>query len=421
MEKIKFKTKAILAIVAIIMCVSLAVPLLLGVNASSTGSSDESSVTPEMFGAVGDGVADDTAALQSALNTGKSVFLSKTYKVTELDCAGLSKIVMYGKEDVTARLSSFPVANDTYNIIFEGAELFKNAPSKVSLEGIRFYAKNAGILITTKLDGAWIKQCNFTYFGGLFMGGMEKLCQISENVFFQMKGTFATNCVDSIITNNYINSALTARTTLFTGTNFAGMYFQGNFVDYCKTAFGEYANWQYNRIEGNIFDSIFRVFDTKYNFNDTTVTGNDFVRIYYTDFNEGQWGTYADEQMMSEEWTIFYIRGKCNRTNISGNAGEAQATLNFYVNRPNDTHIDLSGVDGEMEFKYSNTSADFVPTIFVKDLDYINVDSLPNAALYNTAGNYRYSFNMQHVVYQNNVYINLNGTWVKMTNNEPQS
>lgn len=34
-------------------------------------------VTPEMFGAVGDGVTDDTEALQSCLDSGKSVFLNK--------------------------------------------------------------------------------------------------------------------------------------------------------------------------------------------------------------------------------------------------------------------------------------------------------------------------------------------------------
>ncbi len=39
-------------------------------------------VTPEMFGAVGDGVTDDTEAIQKAINTGKRVVLDKSYIVT---------------------------------------------------------------------------------------------------------------------------------------------------------------------------------------------------------------------------------------------------------------------------------------------------------------------------------------------------
>ena len=396
-----------------------------GVKAGGQNAVAVEYVTPEMFGAVGNGKTDDTAAVQSALKTGKPVLLCNTYRVKELDCTGLSEIVMYGKEDATARLSTFPVTDDTYNIIFEGKVLFKNAPERLSLEQIRFIAKNYGTLITTKVNGAWVKKCNFTNFGGVFMGGMKNLSQISENVFFQMRGTFATDCVDSIITNNYINSALNARTTLFTGTNFAGMYFQGNFVDYCKIAFGKYANWEFNRIEGNVFDSNFRVFQTETNFNDTTVTGNNFVRINRDDSKRAsglsEFGTYADDEMTNNPWTVFYIRGKCNRVNISGNSGTTEVALDFSrVNRPLNTSIDLSGVEGEIRFGYYNTSSTEMADIYVKDLDYITVDSLPSPLLFNTSGVTLTSFDAQHVIYQGNVYMNNNGTWVQLTNNAQQ-
>lgn len=39
-------------------------------------------VTPEMYGAKGDGIADDTQALQEACNTGRNVYLSKQYLVS---------------------------------------------------------------------------------------------------------------------------------------------------------------------------------------------------------------------------------------------------------------------------------------------------------------------------------------------------
>lgn len=41
-------------------------------------------VSPELFGAVGDGVADDTNAVQQALTTGNDLYLSKNYRVTDI-------------------------------------------------------------------------------------------------------------------------------------------------------------------------------------------------------------------------------------------------------------------------------------------------------------------------------------------------
>lgn len=40
-------------------------------------------VTPQMFGAVGDGVADDTIAFKNALKNGVNIYLEGTYKITE--------------------------------------------------------------------------------------------------------------------------------------------------------------------------------------------------------------------------------------------------------------------------------------------------------------------------------------------------
>ena len=392
-----------------------------GVKATGQNVEEAEYVTPEMFGAVGNGKANDTAAVLSALKTGKPVFLRNTYKVKELDCTGIEKIVMYGKEDVTARLSTFPLNDDTYNIIFEGKELFKNAPGNISLQEIRFLAKNYGTLITTKLDGAWVHKCNFTNFGGLFMGGMHKQCQISENILFKMQGSVATDCIDSIITNNYINSALSKYVILFKGTDFTGLCFQGNFIDYCKIAF-QYDHLEFNRIVDNGFASIFRVFDSQTLFNDTTITGNRFSRInrtssLYVSSGLSEFGNYADDEMKNNPWTVFYIRGKCNRVNISGNSGTTEVALNFSVNRPVDVYIDVLGMEGEIQFNYYNASSTEKADIFVKDLDYITVDSLPSAALYNTSGATLTSFNMQHIIYQENVYVNLNGKWVKTTNN----
>ena len=54
-------------------------------------------ITPEMFGAIGDGVADDTEALQKCLVSGNTVFLNGTYRITKcLSFSGLKDVVLCG-------------------------------------------------------------------------------------------------------------------------------------------------------------------------------------------------------------------------------------------------------------------------------------------------------------------------------------
>ena len=94
----------------------------------------------------------------------------------------------------------------------------------------------------------------------------------------------------------------------------------------------------------------------------------------------------------------------------------------YSVENPFDTYIDLSGITGEIDFGYYNTSNPAGTSIFVKDLDYITVDgdNLPNAGLYDSKGNYMTSFNNQHIYFKGNLYVNNNGEWVQLTNNAQQ-
>ena len=256
------------------------------------------------------------------------------------------------------------------------------------------------------------------------MGAMAGLCHISQNTFFQMTGPLATSCVDCYFSNNYINADLASRVTLFSGTNFTGMHFIDNFVDFCKIAFGKYKNWEFNVIQNNFFDSVFRVFKTEIMFNSTSVIGNHFVRINRENGNRlsglsaftGE--DVADEEQISQDWRVFDISDGCSRVDISGNSGEAETILKMTnVNNPCDAHIDLSGIKGKVEFEYYNTSNAEGSSIFVKDLDYINVDSLPSAALYDKSRERLTSFNKQHVICKGNLYLNNNGTWLKISNN----
>lgn len=66
-------------------------------------------VTPEQFGAVGNGIADDTTSFQNALNSGKPIMcLSKAYKITDtLRIKGDTLINLNGSEIVSTRKHLF--------------------------------------------------------------------------------------------------------------------------------------------------------------------------------------------------------------------------------------------------------------------------------------------------------------------------
>ena len=77
--------------------------------------------TPEMFGAVGDGVADDTTAVQSAINTGICCVLNKTYKTTAPISIGSHKfVVLNGTINYTGNDCALALSNDPY-IVGTGA------------------------------------------------------------------------------------------------------------------------------------------------------------------------------------------------------------------------------------------------------------------------------------------------------------
>lgn len=59
---------------------------------------------PEDYGAVGDGVADDTAALQAAINSDKPVYLKATYGISETIHVNKDKVILCGESAVIKTL-----------------------------------------------------------------------------------------------------------------------------------------------------------------------------------------------------------------------------------------------------------------------------------------------------------------------------
>lgn len=97
-------------------------------------------VTPEMYGAIGDGVTDDTAAIQKAINAGNTTFKKTTYKVTSPIAVKNSRIIdlngatletsgtcfVINEEDAASPLKFVTIKNGSIQTNGNGIEIYNS-------------------------------------------------------------------------------------------------------------------------------------------------------------------------------------------------------------------------------------------------------------------------------------------------------
>lgn len=151
-------------------------------------------VTPEMFGAVGDGVTDDSNAIQSAVNSGKTVILgrNKTYKITDTillpnnanivgdntTIISNAAIAFYHTAGVGNPITSISLKNitlicdndgirinDTSKNVVDTSDSQQGYVLKSFFENICFRGKNNGTAICcTKMFDSTIRNCRIELF-----------------------------------------------------------------------------------------------------------------------------------------------------------------------------------------------------------------------------------------------------------------
>lgn len=133
-------------------------------------------VTPEMFGAVGDGVTDDSNALGTALNQGKPCYLSGTYILTQ--ALTTDAPIIFGNGEIIAN------SGITYMI---------TTFDSIIVSGIKFNSNDIGRGCIQVMDGhhAIVKDCLFTGYSATH--GHELTDSLL--IFSGVRTSFVDNCV----------------------------------------------------------------------------------------------------------------------------------------------------------------------------------------------------------------------------------
>ena len=153
-------------------------------------------VTPEQYGAIGNGTTDDATAIQNAINSGKTVlFGTKNYLVnTTLTLPANSKILGLGKSSIMSTTTNIPIINILgNNITIESLSFFGNSTG-TSQVGVDFVGNGAFSLVRHANN---ITNCFFSNFGGSGVRATNIIGSSSgsnhEGVFIMSNSMFS-NC-----------------------------------------------------------------------------------------------------------------------------------------------------------------------------------------------------------------------------------
>ena len=213
-------------------------------------------LTPEMFGAKGDGIKDDTQALREALYQSdmqsKILYFpsGKKYKVSgTLNFHG-GKYMNY----TLNMIGSIPAKKGDYALseyggiqLMEGVSLFKNAKITGSIKSMSFTGKrvdNVVLFDNCQCSGLVLAQNNISNFGVVFYDtSVSTLSLITANIFltvyyFSKNVNTSAGFTDSTISYNYINGGIEKKdNSCFEWSYYNGALLTNNFIDYYRTIY----------------------------------------------------------------------------------------------------------------------------------------------------------------------------------------
>lgn len=365
-------------------------------------------ITPATFGAVGDGVTDDSQAFEDALNSGKPVYVPSGVYYLDRPLNNPNVLSFYGD---TKGLTQIKL-NDS---------LFANDITNSYISNIKFYCNQSNeiVVFPQQIRSSIIEGCSFYRFYGIF-NSINLCTTIRDNWFTFIQNYFCKSIVDSFVIGNYINApkVKNPQTKCFSN-NVVHTVIANNFIDFMYKVFAvENAQYMNNvTVTGNIFDVCYCIF---YNVvNGVTFTGNTLSNMRKRE----NWDVSGNTEMNTTAWCVIkrlggygsitksYL-GANSFDNDSSDGIETYLVSDGYGYPTFDLIIDEPLENSYFDFKAykSNYRRDF-DNIKIRPMLKRSVDVLPSATL---SGN-SLTFNFDEVVYNNNLYMNINGSWVQIS------
>lgn len=283
-------------------------------------------LTPQMFGAVGDGKADDTQALRKAIyesdKQSKMLFFPSGFKYR---ITGSLNYYQGKYQDYTLNLiSSIPVKKGFYVpegyggvIADEAVSVFKNATIRGSIKSMCITGKrkdNVRFFDNCTCSGLVIIESSFANFGAFFYDTyINSVTQIISNTFlsvfyFARNEHRSTGMTDATISFNYINGGVEKNdNACFEWGYYNGSLITHNFIDYYRTIYYPFATSKQNfasPVSSNNHYQVFRYFYApRENIRD----------IYFYSFNDAfNWMDPTKEETLSK-YVPFTYQGKDGR------------------------------------------------------------------------------------------------------------
>ena len=248
--------KGIIHRIFLAVCLAMA---LMGFSFNATAQEDRvfsDYLTPQMFGARGDGKRDDTDALRKALYEssaqGKILYFPSgaKYKVT-----GTLNFYRGTYQDLKLNmLGCIPIKKGSYVpqeyggiSVAKGVKLFHKATISGSIERMCITGQrdlNVHFFDNCDCKGLVITGSNISNFGALFYDSkLHGVSQITQNTFltlyyFARNDKSSSGMTDSTISFNYINGGMEQNdNSCFEWSYYNGDIISNNFIDYYRTIY----------------------------------------------------------------------------------------------------------------------------------------------------------------------------------------
>ena len=153
-------------------------------NSNNSGNTEY--VTPESFGAVGDGVTDDVNAFTQAAATGKPILLTQRY---------------YTSTSITITSSVYSYTNA--EIINDAIITF--AQNNIIISGITFNGNNSSPYVHCISDNVYFYKCQFKNFSGNENYKLTETLRLGEYNTVTHTGVIVDSCIFNGASSNYEN------------------------------------------------------------------------------------------------------------------------------------------------------------------------------------------------------------------------